>query len=471
MRILFLQENGYYESIGVMYISAFLKRSGHTVELFIAAEERHLFNRIKEFAPDLIAVSATTDMHSWVITMAKACKKMLNVPMMIGGPHPTCFPEIIKSRNIDMICQGEGEYALVEYANRFDSGGDLTSVPGIWVKRHRKVIPNPPGNLIQDFSDFPLPDRQLYYKYPFIKDMPMKRFITGRGCPFYCAFCHNQLLKGVFAGKGAYVRKMPVQKIIQEIREVRKQYPVKSIHFSDDTFVLNRQWVIDFCKIYKRKVGIPFSCNVRADLVNEPLVRVLRTAGCHAVSFGVESGNEAIRNRVLHKNISDNTILRAVDILRKYNIRFLTTNMVGVPGETIESVYDTIRFNRRIQADFTRCFIFDAFPGLPLSHEAVRMGLLPRSYSLRQFTALSHRPIIRSVRHDSLRNICSLFPVLVMRYIPERIAYALVNLPHTRVTYILGRLQQAYVEMRFFRIQLVPGLRYAFHTLRSFHSN
>lgn len=471
MHILFIQETGYNESIGVMYISAFLKRHGHKVDLLIASEEKQLFVTIKKLHPDLIAFTCTTDMSAWVLAMAKACKRFSHAPIVVGGPHPTCFPEFIQESGIDFLCQGEGEQAMVALADALAVKKSYLHIPGIWVKKNNRIYKNPPGNLIQDFHSFPLPDRSLYYKYGFMKDMPTKRFITGRGCPYQCAFCHNQLLKHIFAHKGIYVRKMPVHMIIAELKDVKEKYRLHEVHFSDDTFVLHRSWVMDFCLAYKKEIALPFSCNVRADLLDQTLVKALRTAGCQAVSFGLESGNENVRNMILHKNISNKTMIRAAKLLKKNGIRFLTTNMVGVPGETEEDVWDTLRFNRILQPTFTRCFIFDPFPGLPLTNRAIALGLLPKNYSVKTFHALSHTPIISTVQHNVLQNMNLFFYLLVKIPIPIFMLKPLLRIPLGKFAYIVGRGFQAYVEARFFQVPLVSGIRYSLHTLKAFTSN
>lgn len=471
MKILFIQETGYYESIGVMYISSFLKRHGHTVDLYIASEEKQLFDKIRSFNPDLIAFTCTTDMSPWVISMARLCKAYSKAQIIVGGPHPTCFPEFIEEANIDMVCQGEGEYPMVTLGKRFDEGKPYLNIPGIWVKKHHRIYKNPPGNLLQDFANFPLPDRDLYYKYGFMKDMPTKRFISGRGCPYQCAFCHNQLLKNIFVHKGAFVRKMPVKTMIAELKDVKRKYVMKEVHFSDDTFVLHRSWVVEFCKAYKRKINLPFSCNVRADLLDRELVKILHESGCQAVSFGLESGNEKVRNMILHKNISNKIMMRAGRLLKTYSIRFLTTNMVGVPGETEEDVWDTLRFNRTLKPTFTRCFIFDPFPGLPLTNRAIEMGLLPKNYSVKTFHAMSHAPIISTVNHTLLKNMSLLFYLLVKIPIPIGVLKYLLRIPFGKAAYIVGRSFQAYVEARYVQVPFFVGVRYFLHTFKAFKSN
>jgi len=298
--------------------------------------------------------------------------------------------------------------------------------------------------------------------------MPMKRFITGRGCPYNCTFCHNQILKEVLKGRGRYVRKMPVGKVIEEILAVKTKYPLTSVHFSDDTFILDRKWLFEFLKRYKEKVNIPFSCNVRADLIDKKVVVALKRAGCRAVSFGVESGNEIIRNQILGKSLDDETILKAAKLLRKAKIKFLTTNMSGIPGEEEKDILATLELNRKIRPNFTRAFIFDAFPKLPLTQIAIERGDLRKDYSLVHYRLLSHEPIIKTVDPNLIRNMVYLFPLLIKLPLPLFLIRFICKTINSRWSYPFGRILQGWQEAGFFNVRFIPGMRYFFHIYRAF---
>ncbi len=471
MKVLFLQENAYNESIGVACLSSCLKKNGHVVDLIAQSEEKNFFDKINTFSPDIIAFSCTTDMHNWVLETVKKCKKILPAKIILGGPHPTCFPEIIENKGVDMICQGEGEVVFVELLNRISNKDSYINIPGIWVKKGKKIYKNGATKLIQDFSSFPLPDRELYYKYKFIRDLPVKRFITGRGCPFNCAFCHNQLLMKTFKDSGPFVRKYSFDRIISEILNIKENYPLTAIHFSDDTFTLNKVWFKQFCKEYKKKINLPFTCNLRADMIDEDNVKILKNSGCRAVSFGLESGNEKIRNQILDKNIDDVVYIRVSKLLKKYKIKFLTNNIVGVPGETENDIWDTLRLNRLLKPNFTRAFIFDAFPNLPLTNYAIKLGFLKKDYSIKDFNSMSHEPIIDNVNKNLMKNFSQLFYILVKFKVPIFILKFIIKIPSNKIFYLFSRLSQAYVESQFFKAPFIPGIRYFIHISKSFKSN
>ena len=130
--------------------------------------------------------------------------------------------------------------------------------------------------------------------------------------------------------------------VIDEIVDITEFYPTQWIHFVDDTFILDGEWTNEFSYEYRRKVGLPFACNIRPNLVNEEVVRSLKEAGCKTVAFGIESGDEYLRNTVLKRNISDVSIIETSEILKKYKIRFIAENMLGIPEEKLMDIYKTL---------------------------------------------------------------------------------------------------------------------------------
>ena len=128
MKVLFLQENGFYESIGIMSISAVLKAHGHECDLLIASEEKNLMQKIKDYNPDIVAFSLMTVIHEWALNFAKKLKKEMNVLTVFGGPHCTIFPETIEEPVVDILCIGEGEYAMLDLVNNLRDGKDITKI-------------------------------------------------------------------------------------------------------------------------------------------------------------------------------------------------------------------------------------------------------------------------------------------------------------------------------------------------------
>jgi len=470
MKILFLQDNGFYESIGIMSISAFLKANGHKCNLLIASEEKNLLKKIKSYKPDVVAFSLMTIVHEWALSFAKRLKKKMNVITLFGGPHCTIYPKTIEEEGVDILCVGEGEYAILKLLDNLEKGKDITKIKNLWVKKGDKIYKNPIQNLIQDFDKFPIPDRSIYWKYEYIKDLPMKRFITGFGCPYNCTFCHNHLFKEIYKGKGKYVRKRSVDSIIKEIRYVKKNSPLKLVHFSDDTFVINRDWLFKFLEAYKKEINLPFTCNIRIDLVDEEIVRRMKKAKCIGVTFGVESGDERLRNIVLKKNLKDEAIIKNSRLFKKYKIKVLTSNIIGIPGETPKSVYKTLELNRKIKVDFTRIHILLAFPKLEITKIAQEQGLLPLDYNIKNYKQQMREPLIMKKYRSEFKNLCVFFNLMAKYPKLDFIFKRLIKLPNNWL-FNQVRKYDIYEEARFYKLFNLNGLRYYLHTYKPVNKN
>ncbi|HYT75805.1 MAG TPA: cobalamin B12-binding domain-containing protein [Vicinamibacterales bacterium] len=174
MRILFIENNGIQESIGIANLSGILKAHGHETDLLLVSHTPDPLGAIRASDPHLIAFSALTGVHHSLERLAVRIKQQLNIPIIVGGPHPTYSPDMIERPGIDIICRGEGELALLELAEAMQHDRDVTGIRNLHVKtRDGKIHKNelrPPVPL----DDLPPPDRELYYKYTFLRDMPMK---------------------------------------------------------------------------------------------------------------------------------------------------------------------------------------------------------------------------------------------------------------------------------------------------------
>ena len=167
-RLLFIQDNGANENLGVMSIAGVLRAHGHEVDLILTDEHRkNYLDVIDQFNPDLIAFSFMTGNRRWAFTTARIIKQRLNKPIIFGGVHPTLFPEDIDLNFVDYLCVGEGEHPVLELMNALENGDDCSTIQNLWVSKDGAVQKNPLRDLIQDFDSLPLPYREIYYKYKF----------------------------------------------------------------------------------------------------------------------------------------------------------------------------------------------------------------------------------------------------------------------------------------------------------------
>ena len=410
--ILFLQ-NIPFEYMGPMYLSALLKKHGHRCYLLILSEQKNYLNEIIKYNPDLIAFSTMTGPHRWVIKIAETIKKKLNTPVILGGPHPTFFPEIIHEPCVDMICLGEGEFALLELANKLEKGEDISFISNLWVKKDGRIFKNNLRPLVENLDEIPFPDRTLYDDCKILRSVPAMKFMTGRGCPYRCAFCFNHKYNELYRGLGRIVRKRGVDSLIEEIKETAQKYKLQLIRFPDDTFTVNRRWSLDFLKKYKDDINLPYTGLARANELDEDAVRMLKTSGCLNIFIGVESGNENIRNKVLKKNLTNTQIINAARLLKKYNVKFGIYNMFGLPDETLSLAYETIAFNWMLNPDYTINNIFQPYPKTEISYYAAEHGLLNPNADY--MDTMNEGSILQLKDIDRLINLCR-FASLAIKY-------------------------------------------------------
>lgn len=414
-RIVFLQ-NLWFEFLGPMYLSATLKAAGHSVDLYIGHSVEDFLPKLREHKPDLLAFSVMTGMHQWVLKISAQLKRELDCPIILGGPHATFFPSVLCQPQIDFICRGEGEAALVELANALEYGHNTSKILNIWSKdAEGRCIENDLRPLIQDLDSLPPPDRNIYDKYKLLCNDPVLMLISSRGCPYRCTFCFNHKMAELYRGKGPYVRQRTPDSFLQEIDNLRRTRSIKRFYFSDDTFALNKKWLKSFLPMYGKEINIPFQCLVRINQLDEELVSLLRENGCKAVFFGIESGDESIRNNALKKEVQDKQIRKGTNLLKKYGIKFRTYNMVGFPGETIEQAFKTVALNVEIETDYPWCSIFTPYPGTDLDDYARTNAYLSNTVTTDDLGSSFHiNSLLNNPARNELVNVHKLFQTSVL---------------------------------------------------------
>ncbi len=327
----------FYQGVGLL--SSVLKKMNHNTSLIHITKrinKTEFIEAVYQRASDLIAFSSTTIMFPYIKEWAGwLAEERLGIPVICGGIHPTIYPEhAISVKGIDMICIGEGEESIAELCNKMAKGEDYRAIDNIWIKEKDKIYKNGIRRLISDLNDIPFADRGIFdYKNMCMEKEGRAQILASRGCPFNCSYCCHHVLRKIYKGKGKYVRFRTINNVVNEIQEIIKLYAfINSIFFADDLIWLNKKWAKALFKEYKQRIGLPFSCNGRADLIDQDMASALKEAGCDEVHIGVESGNDYIRNEILQRNQSQGQIINAFSICRKVGIKILYSfNMVGMP--------------------------------------------------------------------------------------------------------------------------------------------
>lgn len=436
-KISFLQSE-YEDKLGVLYLIAYLKSQGHSARLFI--ERRKWLNEVKAYQPDLLGFSCLTGGHLWVESCAQSIKEdnRWDIPIIVGGSHPTFFPEMINNPYIDFICRGEGEYSVKELLDRMDKGEDLTLVPNIWSKQNGCIVKNDVQCLIEDINSLPRPDRSHYNEFSFLKNNPHKKVITARGCPFSCTYCYNSAFKSMYKNKGKLVRSRTVENVIEEIILLKKTSGWETLEIVDDNFIKDKEWFLRFAEQYRLKINLPYACYGTAKNIDKEVAAALKGSNCKFIGFGIEAGNERIRKEIYKKNISNEEIVRGAEVLHAAGVKFLTFNMVGAPFETIEEMEETIRLNLKIKTDYPRCSIMQPYPRTEIFNYCVEKGLIDNNSEIQSFTYFEksilkydRNQITKIVNTEKLFTIFSRWPFM------SRFYRRIVSLPFPRIYTLL----------------------------------
>jgi len=395
MRVLFYYRGS--EHFGVQAMISYLKSKGHEVELIydpalgdngyldipavnnflnrIVCNDKRVVEKVVRFNPDLVAFSAITNLYLPITKLAKKIKKVLDVPIVIGGIHPTSIPEeVIKDECYDAVCIGEGEEPLEELLQRLEEKRSYTDVKNLWVRdASGKIHKNIKRPIISSLDSLPTADKSLFEKYGALTTQ--LNIMTTRGCPFECTFCVNSFRNSLYTGE-VYLRQRSVKNVIDGITELLKVHKFKSVRFHDDVFAFNVKWLRDFKDAYRKHVNLPFHCYVTPSTAKEEILRLLSEAGCTKISMGVQSGSEKIRTKLLHRKHTDEDIIAAAQRIKKYGMKLSAEYIFGFPEETPEDMWKSLDLNDKLDANYTPSFIFYPYPKTELAEYCLKEGYL-----------------------------------------------------------------------------------------------
>jgi len=409
-----LKNENFLAPIGLCAISAIALREGH--EVFLCEVNAHdPFSFITKFKPDIIAYSSSTGEAKHYLGLNRLIKKRFpGIFTVMGGPHPTFYPDVIYEDSLDAICIGEGEGAFVELLRAISAKKSPDNIPNIITRsnKHEFTV----RNLVEDLDSLPFPDFALIYNNTPLGKYPLKNIITSRGCPYDCTYCFNPMWRKIYQGKGRAVRQNSVNYIVDEISYVRKNWPLSFVKFYDDIFVLGvDDWLEEFSKKYKKHINLPFFILTRADILNEAMVRLLKEAGCHTISMSIEAGNPGIRNKMLKRNMTDQQIINAFGLCDKYGIHTFTNCIIGLPGTTIDNDVESIDLSIKCKATWAEFLIFHPFPGTQLGDLTVKQGYYKPDYELMHTSYQHSSPLncFSEKEKNALMNIAVLGAVAV----------------------------------------------------------
>lgn len=342
---------------------------------------------IKDFEPDLIAVSCTETTFLRGMKLIDETRD-LGIKNVFGGVFPTFAPELVmKYQNVDMVCVGEGENAIIDLANSISNKEDYSNVTNLWIRQEDgEIIKNSVSRPVDIDELPPITDIGLFGEKRFYRPMggKIRRLLpveTHRGCPYTCSFCNspaqNRLYgDGDFLKGMSFFRKKRMDLVREEIENHIKKYNVEYIYFWADTFLAWTEKEFDeFCEVYS-KIKLPFWCQTRIETITEDKFKRMKEIGLDRITFGLEHGNEKFRRDVVKRDYSNKDAIKKIKIVEKLGITFSVNNIIGFPDETRELAFDTIELNRQFNSDNTSCSIFVPFHGTELHELCVKKGYI-----------------------------------------------------------------------------------------------
>ena len=369
---------------GLMALASTLRRRGHEVALVQANDIATIVSSDKTQAADVLAMSATTGLHRIYLAWAHRLRAAFPEKIMVmGGPHPTFFPQVVGQAPLDGVCLGEGEESFPEFLDLAAAG--FPSVPaGWWIRRERGRGPVEQGTdrgPVRDLDTLPSPAFDLFYDADAHYRMePNKSFLATRGCPYRCSYCFNRNLNERNRPFGPLLRSRDPERLCDDILEVRARWGMKLCWFLDANFTANLPWLEAFTAVYKRRVGVPVFCKLRPERATERVVRLLVELGCTGVGVGIESGSERIRRHILCRPAGDQDILAGCRRLKAAGIRIMSFSMLGIPGASLDDELRSVALNVACGVDLAAATILQPYPGTAIAAWAESNGHFDGNY-------------------------------------------------------------------------------------------
>ncbi len=320
-----------------------------------------LLKLVNDYRPDLTILNMATASYDGDRIIAKQIKEKTNTHLTAIGNQVTSLPDmVLNETELDSVVIGEPEFTILDLAERLGGDRNLSEVEGIHFKQNGRVTANPRRAYIENLDDLPFPARHLLdnqkYFLPVI-NQPYTLLISSRGCKFNCIFCTAHQ----YYGKKLRLRSP--ERVLQEIDEIINKHKIKNITMWSDTFTLNREFVMEVCKgIIKHKFDVQWMTNSRVDTVDPEMLNMMRKANCIGISYGIESGVQEILNNV-KKGTTVEQISKAIGWTKAAGIESLAHVIFGLPGETPQTIEQTIKFIKKIDPDYAQFYCAIPFPG------------------------------------------------------------------------------------------------------------
>lgn len=361
---------------GAGYVAAAVREAGHEVHFYdtLYTPVEAVADDVVREGVDVLMISSMTMIFTEALKLIRLVKSRVEIPVLLGGIHPTLEKEKILRDHpeIDFVCVGEGETMVLDFLDRFQSG-DYASISNLLYRVGDKIH----GNQLA-----PATDLATLAPFPwdwFPRDavvLPETRFCyvtASRGCPYSCTYCCNVVYLKAY--KKSYLRTRPVDDVIEELKYLKKNHDPWLFYFADEMLLFDLDYVRELFTRFRKEIGGRFGLQGRVEYLDDETVAYLAKCGCRYVAMGAECGDEEFCKTVLRRKISNQMLEDAVKRLKSHGIFVTTFNMIGYPVENDDFLtLQTIRFSARLKPDYTQISVFYPFPGTVLGKKAVDEG-------------------------------------------------------------------------------------------------
>ena len=359
-------------------MAAVLEKNGYKVDVIdcqlLKLSHADVKNELAKRQPDVVGVTSVTLTYKSALKILDIAKEIFPKCLTIlGGCHATFWDKeaLRESSNLDVVVRGEGENTILELVRRLETGRDFCDALGITFRKNGKTVRNPDRPYIVNLDDLPFPAHHLW---------PIERLrkygkvifpvMTSRGCVYWCNFCSAVRMFG-----RKYRMRNP-KNVVDELEFLHNTYGVDQFTFYDDTFTVDQDRTAEICReIKNRKLKIKWDCETRVDMVTKGLLLEMKEAGCFAVWFGVESGSQRIIDS-MRKGFFISQAMRAFKWAKDAGLLVIAGTILGFPGETKETAWETIKLVERLNPDDVGFYIATPYPGTPMYDLVKEQGWL-----------------------------------------------------------------------------------------------
>ncbi len=364
--------------LGLGYLAAVLEKNNFEVDVIDCQALRlsleDFQGEIAKRQPTVVGVTSTTLTYKSALQIIRIAKEAHpNCIAMLGGPHVTFWDDkaLQECPQLDIVVRKEGEYTIVELAQKIAAGQSVHDVTGTTCRKNGEIIRNPDRPYIEDLDALPFPALHLW---------PIERLrsygevifplTTSRGCVYWCNFCTAVRMFG------RRYRMRSSKNVADELEFLNKTYGANHFTFYDDAFTVDQNRTEELCnEILNRNLKIRWNCETRVDMVTKDLLSKMKKAGCTDVWFGVESGSQKVIN-AMDKGIMIEQTVRAFKWAHEVGLMTVANVILGIPTETEESAWETVKFVEKLNPNDVGYYIATPYPGTPMYEHVKETGLL-----------------------------------------------------------------------------------------------